>query len=121
MISKQGDRYLRMLLIHGARSVLRAAAAAHARGRPLDGLQAWAVTLQHRTNHNKAACALATKMAHIAYACPRDHVPYGEPVRLNKKIDRQSFAMPIGSTTVFNSPLCRRRVPRFESMVSTKV
>jgi len=33
-ISKQGDRYLRMLLIHGARSVLRAAAAAHARGRP---------------------------------------------------------------------------------------
>lgn len=94
-ISKQGDRYLRMLLIHGARSVLRAAAAAHARGRPLDGLRAWAVTLQQRTNHNKAACALANKMARIAYACLRDHVAYGEPTRLNKKIDRQSFAMPI--------------------------
>ena len=98
-ISKQGDRYLRMLLIHGARSVLRAAAAAHARGRPLDGLRAWAVTLQHRTNHNKAACALANKMARIAYACLRDHVAYGEPTRLDKKIDRQSFAMPAGCIT----------------------
>lgn len=98
-ISKQGDRYLRMLLIHGARSVLRVAAASHARGRPLDGLRAWAVTLQQRTNHNKAACALANKMARIAYACLRDHVPYGEPVRMNKKIDRQTFAMPAGSIT----------------------
>ena len=98
-ISKQGDRYLRMLLIHGARSVLRAAAAAHARGRPLDSLRAWAVALQQRTNHNKAACALANKMARIAYACLRDHVAYGESTRINKKIDRQSFAMPFGSIT----------------------
>lgn len=98
-IRKQGDRYLRMLLIHGARSVLRAAAAAHPRGRPLVRLRAWAVTLQQRTNHNQAACALANKMARIAYACLRDHVAYGEPTRLNKKIDRQSFPMPLGSIT----------------------
>ena len=42
----------------------------------------------------KAACALANKLAPIAYACLRDHAPYGEPVRTAKKIDRQSFATP---------------------------
>jgi transposase len=93
-ISKQGDRYLRMLLVHGARSVLRAAAAAAAKGKPLEGLRAWALQLQQRSNHNKATCALANKLARIAYACLRDHSPYGVPVRANKKIDRQSFVMP---------------------------
>jgi transposase len=42
-ISKRGDRYLRMLLTHGARSVLRAATAAQRVGRPLDGLRQWAL------------------------------------------------------------------------------
>ena len=36
----QGDRYLRMLLTHGARSVLRAAAAAGNAGKPAQGLRA---------------------------------------------------------------------------------
>ena len=93
-ISKQGDRYLRMLLVHGARSVLRAAAAAAAKGQPLQGLRAWALRLQQRSSHNKAACALANKLARIAYACLRDNAPYGEPVRAAKKIARQSFATP---------------------------
>ena len=39
-ISKRGDRYLRMLLTHGARSVLRAASAATQAGRAVDGLRA---------------------------------------------------------------------------------
>jgi transposase len=93
-ISKQGDRYLRMLLVHAARSVLRAATAAAAQGKPLEGLRAWALQLQQRSNHNKATCALANKLARIAFACLRDHAPYGEPVRAAKKIDRQSFATP---------------------------
>jgi transposase len=93
-ISKQGDRYLRMLLVHGARSVLRAAAAAAARGKPVEGLRAWALELQRRSNHNKAACALANKLARIAYACLRDHAPYGAPLRAARKIDRLSFATP---------------------------
>jgi transposase len=67
-ISKRGDVYLRMLLTHGARSVLRAAAVATQAGRQLDRLRSWAVSVQARTNHNKAACALANKLARICFA-----------------------------------------------------
>ena len=75
-ISKQGDTYLRMLLVHGARSVLKAAAAAQAQGKPLDALKRWALQVQARTCHNKAACALANKLARICYASLRDKKPY---------------------------------------------
>ena len=91
-ISKRGDRYLRMLLTHGARSVLRAAKVAKIAGRDIDDLRRWALGVQERTNHNKAACALANKMARICYATLRDSAPYGEPVRRpNKKLERASF------------------------------
>lgn len=93
-ISKRGDRYLRMLLTHGARSVLRASSVAHQAGRPIDDLRHWALTVQARTNHNKAACALANKMARICYATLRDGEPYGIPARLGKKIARTAFALP---------------------------
>ena len=66
-ISKKGDRYLRMLLTHGARSVLRAADVARHAGKPIDGLRSWALDVQGRTNHNKATCALANKLARICY------------------------------------------------------
>jgi transposase len=75
-ISKRGDRYLRMLLTHGARSVLRAASVAYAAGKPLDGLRRWATALSGRVHHNKAACALANKLARICYAVLRDATPY---------------------------------------------
>lgn len=75
-ISKRGDRYLRMLLTHGARSVLRATSVAFAAGKPLDGLRRWAVSLAGRVHHNKAACALANKLARICYAVLRDATPY---------------------------------------------
>ncbi len=68
-ISKRGDPYLRMQLIHGARSVLRAAKQKQDSGRALDKLQRWALQLRERTTHNKAACAVANKMARIAWAC----------------------------------------------------
>ena len=93
-ISKKGDRYLRMLLTHGARSVLRMASLARQAGRRLDGLRAWALEVQGRTNHNKAACALANKLARICYATLRDGTPFGEPVsRPNKKLERTAFAI----------------------------
>lgn len=92
-ISKRGDRYLRMLLTHGARSVLRAATVAREVGRAVDGLRTWAMAVQGRTNHNKAACALANKMARICYATLRDATPYGQPVKLAKKLQRESFAL----------------------------
>lgn len=93
-ISKKGDRYLRMLLTHGARSVLRAAAVTKNSGREVCGVRRWALEVQARTNHNKAACALANKMARICYATLRDKEPFGESGRLNRKINRESFAMP---------------------------
>ena len=75
-ISKRGDRYLRTLLTHGARPVLRAAIVARRCGRPLSRLQSWALEVQVRTNHNKAACALANKLARIAWAVWVKHEHY---------------------------------------------
>jgi transposase len=93
-ISKRGDRYLRMLLTHGARSVLRAASVAAKAGRTMDGLRHWALAVQGRSNHNKATCALANKLARICYATLRDAQPYGQPApRLNKKLGRNAFAI----------------------------
>jgi transposase len=93
-ISKRGDRYLRMLLTHGARSVLRAAKVAEGAGREVCGVRRWALDVQGRTNHNKAACALANKLARICYAALRDKQPFGESERLNRKVNRESFVMP---------------------------
>lgn len=93
-ISKRGDRYLRLLLTHGARSVLRAATVARNAAKPLDPLRAWALNVQGRSNHNKAACALANKMARICYATLRDAEPYGHVARREKKIARTAFEMP---------------------------
>lgn len=67
-ISKRGDGYLRTLLIHGARSVLRAAKARQRKTQPLDRLQAWALDVQLRQGHNKAAVALANKLARRLWA-----------------------------------------------------
>lgn len=67
-ISKRGDRYVRTLLVHGARSVLARAKQMAAAGQPLSRLQTWAAQLEQRIGHNKAACALANKLARIAWA-----------------------------------------------------
>lgn len=67
-ISKQGDPYLRTLLIHGARAVLLAARSAQRKGSSLDRLRLWALDLQDRRGHNKAAVALANKLARIVWA-----------------------------------------------------
>lgn len=93
-ISKRGDRYLRMLLTHGARSVLRAAKVARNVGREVGGVRHWALEVQSRSNHNKAACALANKLARICYATLRDKEPFGEAERLHRKMNRQAFVMP---------------------------
>jgi transposase len=91
-ISKRGDRYLRMLLTHGARSVLRAATVAQRAGRPLDPLRQWALSVQTRSNHNKATCALANKLARICYATLRDQEAF-EKSRLTRKIERTAYPM----------------------------
>ena len=61
-ISKRGDAYLRTLLIHGARAVLR-----HAPGKT-DALSLWLQQLAKRVGANKAAVALANKNARRLWA-----------------------------------------------------
>ncbi len=61
-ITKRGDRYVRSLLIHGARSVVIAA-----KGRD-DALSRWINRLRETRGINKATVALANKMARIGWA-----------------------------------------------------
>lgn len=63
-ISKQGDVYVRMLLTHGARSVVWHAKTA---ARPTS-LQQWAVQAEQRRGLNVAAVAVANKLARIVWA-----------------------------------------------------
>jgi transposase len=67
-ISKLGDTYLRMLLTHGARSVLNRAHQLRRADKPLPRLYQWACELALRVGHNKATCALANKLARICWA-----------------------------------------------------
>jgi transposase len=61
-ISKRGDSYLRKLLVHGARSVVR-----HAQNKE-DNLSHWINELKKRKHVNIATVALANKTARIAWA-----------------------------------------------------
>lgn len=61
-ISKRGDSYLRTLLIHGARAVVRTAAG------KTDARSDWINRLRQRRNKNIAAVAVANKNARIAWA-----------------------------------------------------
>jgi transposase len=61
-ITKRGDRYLRALLIHGARAVVvRAAAKQDTRSR-------WIADLQRRRGTNRTSVAVANKNARILWA-----------------------------------------------------
>jgi transposase len=61
-ISKHGNRYLRKLFIHGARTVL------HLVRDRTSPIAAWADRLKERAHVNVAAVAMANKMARIAWA-----------------------------------------------------
>jgi transposase len=71
-VSKRGDTYLRMLLVHGARSILWSA-----KGKTdPHPIQLWALEVERLRGHNKAAVALANKLARITWAVWRDQRPY---------------------------------------------
>jgi transposase len=77
-ISKRGDSYLRMLLIHGARSIL-----CHAQRSASPGhLQLWALRLQQRQGHNKAAVALANKLARVVWSVWKKGHDFTQPSTL---------------------------------------
>jgi len=61
-ISKRGNRYLRTLLIHGARSAVRVA------GRKSDRRSRWVQALTQRQHVNTAAVALANRNARTIWA-----------------------------------------------------
>jgi len=61
-ISKRGDAYVRTLLIHGARSVVRTV------GSREDSRSQWIRNLKERRGANKTAVALANKNARIIWA-----------------------------------------------------
>ena len=69
-ISKRGDVYLRQLLIHGARAVLRCVE------RKEDPTSRWATALKARRHTNVAGVAMANKIARIAYAVMTTGKPY---------------------------------------------
>jgi transposase len=73
-ISKRGDRYLRTLIIHGARAALGKAAGKE------DPRSRWLASLRQRRHPNVAAVALANKNARIAWAMLAGNISY-EPAR----------------------------------------
>jgi transposase len=73
-ISKRGDTYLRTLLIHGARAVVKAAA------KKDDAQSRWINDLVKRRNANIAAVAVANKNARIVWALLTRTESYHVPV-----------------------------------------
>jgi len=71
-ISKQGDVYVRMLLTHGARSVLRHG---HTTATPTP-LQRWGLHTEQRRGHNVATVAVANKLARMVWAVWLHQQPY---------------------------------------------
>jgi len=69
-ISKRGDRYLRSLLVHGARAVVSRAAGKR------DRLSLWINRLRERRGFNRTVVALANKLARIGWAVLAHNTTY---------------------------------------------
>lgn len=69
-ISKRGDPYVRSLLVHGARSVIRSA-----KGKD-DRLSQWVMRIANAHHFNVAVVAMANKTARIAWAMIRKGSDY---------------------------------------------
>lgn len=69
-ISKKGDKYLRSLLVHGARAVVQFA------HKKEDALSLWVTHLVEKRGKNKATVALANKLARIAWAITTSQQTY---------------------------------------------
>ena len=75
-ITKQGNKQLRCLLVHGARSVVSAAK------KKKDPLSLWINRIREKRGYNKATVALVNKMARVGWAIIR----YGETYQPGKRI-----------------------------------
>jgi transposase len=79
-ITKRGDRYLRMLLVHGARALLRFV------NRKTDARSTWAKALKERRHVNIAAVALAAKHARIIWALLAKGTEYRQPQKMTAAV-----------------------------------
>ena len=66
-ISKRGDTYLRTLLIHGGRAVVRSVQNLASSGQELRGRNAWIADVVLRRGYNRAAVAVANKNARVIW------------------------------------------------------
>lgn len=71
-IGKRGNRHLRMLLIHGARAVLRVVRTRDEQ----DGLHRWVERITPRKHGNVVAVALANKLARVVHGVLRYQAPF---------------------------------------------
>lgn len=74
-ISRRGNRRLRYLLIHGARSVVK-----HAH-KKTDPTSQWICQRIAQNGYNKAVVAYANKMARTGWAILHNHTTYQPPIR----------------------------------------
>ena len=80
-ISKRGDRYVRSLLVHGARSVVKVAK------KKTDAHSVWIQELIGRCGVNKTVVAVANKNARIVWALMTKGTVYQEAQALENKFD----------------------------------
>ncbi|MEE8238260.1 MAG: IS110 family transposase [Gammaproteobacteria bacterium] len=78
-LSKQGDRYLRSILIHGARAVV-----SQAKQRD-DRLSLWVTDLKERSHMNVAAVALANKTVRVAWSMLKDGTDYDPELAVTER------------------------------------
>lgn len=78
-ISKQGDTYIRTILIHGARAVLEYAK----KKKKEDKLSIWLKQIEARKGTNIAVVALANKNARTAWALVHGNCDYNPNFKLN--------------------------------------
>jgi transposase len=69
-ISKRGNRYLRRMMIHGARAAL------YRYKNPQNRMIQWARAIAERSNANKAAVALANRLTRLAWIILQKQEPY---------------------------------------------
>ena len=67
-ISKRGDTYLRTLLIHGGRAMVRSVMKIAAAGKEPTGRNAWILSLYERRGYNRTEVAVANKNARVLWA-----------------------------------------------------
>ncbi len=95
-ITKRGDRYLRMLLIHGARAAVRYAE------RRSDPGGAWISRLKARSGPNVAAVAVANKNARVAWillSSGEHYLPLPPHPRDRTDIGARAPRAPLGQRT----------------------